>query len=111
MSKTSEQYLAEAKQWVGEKNDPLEQWVAIAKSLAFDLSVAETALGHAVTVIQALKTENDSLKENEALCNRDKCGYINEYKALLKQKNETLDRLNDMLNRRDERIRELEKTT
>ena len=69
------------------------QWIKIAAALADDLALTIKGLASYKDVIDALGCERNALLDAENLCNRDNCGYINEYKAKLDQRVEQVEAL------------------
>ena len=74
-----------------------QQWMQVAHALADDLALTIKRLDSANQAIGALLAENASLRDNKALCDRDKCGYINEYKEMLRSKNNRIEALEYLL--------------
>jgi len=68
-----------------------EFWHKIAVSLADDLALVVTRLDDTNKVVTAISLENLALKDEDSQCNRDNCGYINEYKSKLDEKSQQLD--------------------
>ena len=80
------------------------QWIQIAAALADDLALVVKRLDNARTIIEAITLENISLKENDALCSVDRCGYIKEYKKKLEVESDALAEVINRCNHRQEKI-------